>query len=193
VLHPPDDDRQDHGRLSAGFATPRRPIVIALAIAALTTAAVVVIVQLNAPRTAAGPVRGEVAPDVSGTTLDGSNFRLSDLRGHPVIVNFWGPSCIPCREEFPLFAQKIAEHAADGLQVVGVLMDDPPDPARAFVAQYKATWPTVVDDGSRIKSAYRVVARPQSYFIDRNGIVRSIQIGEVVAPDFERQYAAIAH
>jgi cytochrome c biogenesis protein CcmG/thiol:disulfide interchange protein DsbE len=77
--------------------------------------------------------------------------------------------------------------------VVGVLMDDPPDAARSFVAEYRATWPTVVDDGNRIRSAYRVVARPQSYFIDPNGIVRSIQIGEVVADEFERQYAAIAH
>jgi cytochrome c biogenesis protein CcmG/thiol:disulfide interchange protein DsbE len=170
----------------------------------LTTVVVVAIVQLRIPSgtvgqtpgvsgtSTDGPARGQPAPDVSGTTLDGATFRLAELRGHPVIVNFWGPSCLPCRDEFPLFEQKLAEHAGDGLQVVGVLMDDPPDAARAFVAQYKATWPTVIDDAERIQSAYRVVARPQSYFIDRNGILRSIQIGEVVAADFERQYAAIA-
>ena len=70
-------------------------------------------------------------------------------------------------------------------------MDDPPDPARAFVAQYQATWPTVVDPDGAIRSRYRVVGRPQSYFIDRNGIVRSIQIGELLAADFETQFAAI--
>jgi cytochrome c biogenesis protein CcmG/thiol:disulfide interchange protein DsbE len=139
-----------------------------------------------------GPQRGRIAPDVSGTTLDGSTFHLADLRGHPVIVNFWGPSCIPCRSEFPLLEQKLAEHAGDGLRIVGVLMDDPPAPARAFVAQYGATWPTVVDDGNRLRSAYQVLARPQSYFIDRNGVLRSIQIGEVAASDFETQYATIS-
>ena len=152
---------------------------------------VVAVVQLTTPRGPDGPTRGQVPPDVSGMTLDGTAFRLADLRGHPVILNFWGPSCIPCRDEFPLFERKLAQHAPDGLQVVGVLMDDPPDPARAFVAQYKATWPTVVDDGGRIKSAYRVVARPQSYLIDRNGVLRSIQIGQFSDADFERQYAAL--
>jgi cytochrome c biogenesis protein CcmG, thiol:disulfide interchange protein DsbE len=142
--------------------------------------------------TTSGPTKGQPVPNITGTTLDGASFDLASLRGHPVIVNFWGPSCIPCRSEFPLFEQKLGEHAADGLQIVGVLMDDPPDPARAFVAQYKATWPTVIDEGNRIRAAYRVVARPQSYFIDRNGVLRSLQIGELLASDFERQYAAIA-
>ena len=153
---------------------------------------IVAVVQLRTTRGSDGPTRGQTVPDVSGTTLDGAAFHLADLRGHPVILNFWGPSCIPCRAEFPLLERKLAQHAADGLQIVGVLMYDPPDPARAFVAQYKATWPTVVDDGDRIMSAYRVVARPQSYVIDRNGILRSIQIGEFSDADFERQYAAIA-
>jgi cytochrome c biogenesis protein CcmG/thiol:disulfide interchange protein DsbE len=138
-----------------------------------------------------GPKPGQPAPDISGVALDGTHIRLSDLRGHPLIVNFWGPSCIPCRDEFPLFKQKLAEHASDGLQILGVLMNDPPDPARAFIAQYQATWPTVVDPDGAIKGTYRVVGRPQSYFVDRNGIVRSIQIGQLLATDFENQYAAI--
>ena len=149
------------------------------------------LVQLGS-RGRSEPTRGQPAPDIVGTTLDGATFRLADLRGHPVIVNFWGQSCVPCRDEFPLFEQRLAEHSADDLKIVGVLMNDPPDGARAFVARYKATWPTVIDDGGRIKDAYRVVARPQSYFIDRNGILRSIQIGELIAADFDRQYAAIA-
>jgi peroxiredoxin len=87
---------------------------------------------------------------------------------------------------------KLAEHADDGLTVVGVLTDDPPEPARDFVAALGASWPTVIDPDKAIKSAYRVAARPQTYFIDRDGILRSIQIGEVRDADFERQYALIA-
>jgi len=136
--------------------------------------------------------RGAPVPPVEGTTLDGQPFRLADLRGRPVIVNFWGPSCIPCREEFPLFKTKLAQHADDGLAIVGVLMDDPPEPARDFVAELGATWPTVVDPGEAIVRAWRVAARPQTYFIDVHGVLRSIQIGEVVESDFDRQYALIA-
>jgi cytochrome c biogenesis protein CcmG/thiol:disulfide interchange protein DsbE len=84
------------------------------------------------------------------------------------------------------------EHAGDGLAIVGVLTDDPPEPARDFVAEYGATWPTVDDPDRSIKSAWRVAARPQTYFVDAEGVIRAIQIGEVRDADFERLYAKIA-
>ena len=52
------------------------------------------------------------APPIVGTTLDGDAFDLAAYAGRPVIVNFWGPSCVPCRDEFPLLIDKQAEHAA---------------------------------------------------------------------------------
>jgi cytochrome c biogenesis protein CcmG/thiol:disulfide interchange protein DsbE len=109
-----------------------------------------------------------------------------------VVVNFWGPSCVPCRDEFPLLESKQAAHAADGFTVLGVLTDDPVEPARDFVGKYGGDWATVVDPDKAIKTAYRVVARPQTYFVDRSGVIRSIQIGELTDADFERQYARIA-
>ena len=127
-----------------------------------------------------------------GTTLDGAAFDLADLRGRPVILNFWGPSCVPCRDEFPLFATKLAEHVADGLAIVGILTFDPPTPARDFIAEFGATWPTVEDPDGAIRTAYRVVARPQTYFIDAAGVLRDIQVGQVTDADFERLYATIA-
>jgi cytochrome c biogenesis protein CcmG, thiol:disulfide interchange protein DsbE len=171
----------------------RRPILVALLIAVIATVAILVLVSLTKPATSgAGPIQKDSpAPEIAGTTLDGTPFRLEQLRGRPVVVNFWGPSCVPCRTEFPLLKAKLEEHAADGLVVVGVLTDDPVDLARQFAAQQGATWATVEDPGQAIKAAYRVVARPQSYFIDRDGVLRSIQIGEVGDADFERQYALI--
>jgi cytochrome c biogenesis protein CcmG, thiol:disulfide interchange protein DsbE len=161
---------------------------VAVAIAVVTTIAVLWFVRSGEPRVAVGAP----APRISGKTLDGAAFDLRSLAGRPVIINFWGPSCVPCRDEFPLFVAKLAAHRTDGLAIVGVLTDDPPEPARLFVAQYGATWPTVEDPDKLLKSAYRVVGRPQSYFIDRGGIVRSIQTGYLTDADFERQYARIA-
>ena len=135
---------------------------------------------------------GDHAPSVAGTTLDGAAFDLASLAGKPVLINFWGPSCVPCRDEFPLLEAKLKAHGAEGLTVVGVLTDDPVDPARAFVAQYGANWVTVVDPDKTIKTAYRVIARPQTYFVDRSGVIRSIQVGELTDADFERQYSRIA-
>lgn len=152
-----------------------------------------VILVVNATRSGGGRAGiGDPAPDIVGTTLDGQPFRLSELKGQPVVLNFWGPSCVPCRDEFPLLEAKQAQYAADGLAIVGVLTDDPPEPAIDFVAEYGATWPTVVDPDKAAKTAYRVIGRPQTYFVDPSGVIRSIQVGELTDPDFERQYAKIA-
>ena len=187
------DERHDQGRLATQPKPPsRRPIVLALLVALAATALTFGAARLVLPQTtSSGIARGQPAPDITGTTLDGKTIRLADLRGRPVIVNFWGPSCIPCRSEFPLFESKLAEHAADGLAVVGVLMYDSPAEARAFVAEYGAQWPTVLDPDGKLRTAYQAVARPQTYFIDRSGVLRTIQIGEVVSDEFEQQYATI--
>jgi len=131
------------------------------------------------------------APPIVGTTLDGAAFDLASLRGRPVIVNFWGPTCVPCRDEFPLLESKLAEHAGDDLAVVGILMYDAPAPARAFVAELGATWATVDDPDGAIRRAYRVLARPQSYFIDADGVVRAVQVGAIESERFEALYAKI--
>lgn len=124
--------------------------------------------------------------------MDGIAFDLAALRGRPVLLNFWGPSCVPCRDEFPLFTAKLAQHADTGLAIVGVLMFDAPAPARDFVAEFDARWPTVDDPAGAIRTTYRVAARPQTYFIDRAGILRSIQVGQLTDAEFERQYALIS-
>ena len=175
-------------------SVPTRPIALLLLVALVTTGVVLVVARggSSGPTGAAGIAKGQVVPNITGTTLDGKAFDLAALRGHPVLINFWGPSCIPCREETPLLAALVARHAADGFVVVGVLTDDPVEPARAFVAQYGGTWPTVIDPGAVLKAAYHVIGRPQSFYVDRNGIYRDIQIGQVTDADFERKYAEIS-
>ena len=135
---------------------------------------------------------GDPAPDITGTTLDGQTVTLGSLRGHPVLVNFWASWCVPCRAEFPVLKAELASHAADGFEILGVVYKDTADPARQFATSFGATWPTVTDPTGSIATAYRMVAPPQSYFIDREGVLRSIQIGQIETVDFDRQYPAIA-
>lgn len=142
------------------------------------------------PVGAVGVDVGATAPPLCGTSLDGAAVRLADLRGKPVIVNFWASWCVPCRSEFPIFRDGLANHP--DLAVVGVVYQDDPNSARSFATSFGAAWPNLVDPGGAMAGAYRVVAPPQTYFIDRAGIVRSRQIGELTADDFERQYAAIS-
>jgi len=164
-------------------------------VAALATALLVVLApRLGRPDASSSTGHidlDEPAPAIVGTTLDGAAFDLTSLLGRPVIINFWGPTCVPCRDEFPLLKSKLAEHAADDLAVVGILMYDAPAPARSFVAELGATWPTVDDPDGAIRRAYRVLARPQSYFIDADGVVRAVQVGAVESQRFEALYGTI--
>jgi cytochrome c biogenesis protein CcmG/thiol:disulfide interchange protein DsbE len=187
--HDRDADRQVGPITALHLDRRRRYVVIGLAAALIATT---ILVQLAKLVPAPGSTRGEPAPAIVGTTLDGQAFDLGALRGHPVIVNFWGPSCVPCRDEFPLLRAKLDEHSSDGLAVVGVLTFDAPAPAREFIHQYGATWPTVDDPTGSIRTTYRVAARPQSYFIDGAGVLRSIQVGQLTDIEFERQYALIS-
>ncbi len=109
-----------------------------------------------------------------------------------MIVNFWASWCIPCRAEFPLFVQALQEYGADGLSIVGVDWPNDDDAAaRAFATSHGATWPTIVDHSGACGKVWTAVAPPQTYFIGRNGIIVSRQIGQVSPADFERQLAAI--
>jgi cytochrome c biogenesis protein CcmG/thiol:disulfide interchange protein DsbE len=161
---------------------------------AVSIAFAVAVLALVLAGCASGPVieKGQPVPNFSGTTLNGTTVDLASLRGHPVVINFWGPTCGPCVEEMPLLAAKSAEHKASGVVILGVLTDDPVEPARAFAAEHGGSWDTVIDPGAAIKKAYHVVGRPQTYFVDGSGILRSIQVGPLTDADFERQLGLIA-
>ena len=129
---------------------------------------------------------------ISGTALDGTTLDLAQYRGKPLVLNFWASWCVPCREEFPLFKDRLATLGErDGLQVVGVLYKDQPELAQAFLSDFGASWPSLTDPDGSIAAAYRVVAPPQTYFIDKDGVLRGIQIGEVRPEDFDTQYEKI--
>jgi cytochrome c biogenesis protein CcmG, thiol:disulfide interchange protein DsbE len=138
------------------------------------------------------PLIGKAAPALAGTTLDGKTFDLASKKGSPVLVNFWASWCGPCRDEFPLLQAAIARHAADGLVVVGALYKDDADPARTFVADVGATWPTIVDPSRSIGQDWKVLAPPQTFFVDRDGVVRDVQVGQVRdAAELDRLLASI--
>lgn len=134
---------------------------------------------------------GSVAPDVSLVDLDGHPVRLADLRGRPVLVNFWANWCGPCIAEFPLLRQAAHDHAADGLAVVGIVYQSREDAARSFVARLGADWPNAMDPDGSAAAAFGIQAPPDSFFIDRAGIIAGRQIGQLSQADLDRQLATI--
>lgn len=136
-----------------------------------------------------GPRIGQAAPDFALTDLDGNPVQLSDYEGRPVIVNFWGSWCGPCVEEFPLLQQALSRHQADGLAVLGIVVRDNSESARSFMARMGADWTAAMDPGGMTAISFGILAPPESFFIDRDGVVRGRQIGQLTAGDLQRQLA----
>ena len=134
---------------------------------------------------------GDPAPAFTLIDLNGRPVSLHDLRGRPVIVNFWASWCGPCVEEIPLLKRASAEHASDGLAVVGIVFQDRAEAAGAFASRIGANWPSAIDPQDEVAKAYGVDAPPASFFISRSGIVAGRQIGQLSAADLERQLASI--
>jgi cytochrome c biogenesis protein CcmG, thiol:disulfide interchange protein DsbE len=140
---------------------------------------------------ARGAEIGRPAPSFVLADLDGRPLRLADLAGRPVIVNFWASWCGPCFEEFPMLRDALAEHADDGLAIVGIVYQDRSESARGFMEGLEATWPAAMDPGGRVAAAYGVNAPPETFFIDRAGVVRGRQLGPLTEATLADKLAAI--
>ena len=118
--------------------------------------------HLGAPR---ADVEDKVAPDFALQSIDGKTVRLSDFRGKAVLLNFWATYCAPCRIEMPWFVELQDRYAAEGLQVVGVAMDDAsPDDIEKFASELGVNYPILVGEET-VGNAYGGVQFLPSTFL----------------------------
>ncbi len=127
----------------------------------------------------AAPRVGALAPDFTLIDVHSNQpVKLSSLRGKPVFMNFWGTWCPPCRAEMPEM-QKLHNKYKDQIQIVGVTMGprDEPNGVKAFVDAAKYDWSFIHDTDYSVATTYEVQAIPSSYFIDKDGVIKAVQIG----------------
>jgi len=124
------------------------------------------------------PAVGHPAPDFTLTSLSGETFTLSSLRGTPVVLNFWATWCPPCRAELPEL-QAASERLAGQVAIIGVNQAEAPAAVEAFVRGLGLTFPMPLDVSADVSRLYTVRSLPTTFFIDRQGIIRRIQIGPV--------------
>jgi cytochrome c biogenesis protein CcmG/thiol:disulfide interchange protein DsbE len=124
------------------------------------------------------PRIGTAAPDF---TIQDSDRKvvLNQLRGNVVVLNFWATWCGPCVEEMPSLVQLQRRFADKGVVVLGVSIDVDGDAYHKFLKDYKIDFLTVRDPDQKTSSAYGSFKWPETYIIDRNGIVRRKFIGAV--------------
>jgi cytochrome c biogenesis protein CcmG/thiol:disulfide interchange protein DsbE len=121
---------------------------------------------------------GAEAPAFNEPTVDGVLLSMASLQGKPVYLNFFASWCPPCNEEAPDVNAVQQQFKGQGLQVVGVDILENKAKAKQFVDQHNLSYPAVVDSG-RLRDAYNINGMPVHVFIDRNGIVKKIEIGEL--------------
>ena len=112
------------------------------------------------------------APDFTLERLDGSgDLQLSSLRGKVVILNFWASWCTPCKEEAPFLEELWRANRDRGLVVVGLDAKDFRADARRFVERFSLSFPTVFDGPGELVGPYGVTGFPETFVIDREGLV----------------------
>ncbi len=133
---------------------------------------------------AAGCSAGEPAADFALTTFAGGEFRLSEQRGSAVVINFWYPSCPPCRDEMPAFQEVWEEYQGRNVRFIGLFVPQGFDTeleARRFVAELGLTFDFATDVRAMVARDYAVQYFPTTYFIDQAGRVDRMEISRMDA------------
>ena len=123
-------------------------------------------------------VRGRQAPDFELQDLDGKTVKLSDLRGKAVLVNFWATWCGPCEVEIPWFVDLQQRYGSQGLQIVGVAMDDAGKDAIAkFAREHNVNYIILLGKNETADAYGGVQGLPTTFYLDRQGKVHEFHAG----------------
>ncbi|MCC6456571.1 MAG: TlpA family protein disulfide reductase [Caldilineaceae bacterium] len=133
--------------------------------------------------------KGDVAPNFRLQLSDDQGLYLSDLAGHPILINFWATWCGPCRLEMP----EIVSHANNDsdLVVLAINVQEQQEPIAAFAGDFNMTMPVVRDVDADIRDLYKVGGMPTSVFIDRQGKVVTYWMGVMSPNKLEELVAGI--
>jgi cytochrome c biogenesis protein CcmG/thiol:disulfide interchange protein DsbE len=171
-------EQEQPARARSSFA---RPLAYALVVALLGLLAWGLI------RSGKGPLDSGPAPGFSLTGFDGRTVALSDLRGQVVVINFWASWCPPCREEAAYLEQTWRTYQGQGVVFIGVDWVDTEKEALAYIDEFDITYINGPDIGTRIAQAYNIKGVPETFFVDKAGVLRGVHIGPLSPPELDNR------
>ena len=134
--------------------------------------------MILSPRRIDSPLIGQPAPEFSLVELEGRTLGTADLRGKPALLNFWASWCQPCIVEHPVLQAGAARYRGQ-VNFVGIIYQDETANIRRFISQRGAWGPTLIDDTVEVALAYGVYGAPETFFLDRDGVIAEKVTGPV--------------
>ena len=130
------------------------------------------------PSSGPGPEKGLPAPNFSLPGLDGQMVSLADYRGKVVLLNIWATWCPPCLEEMPSMEKLYQELKGEGFEILAVSIDESgAQDVLPFMKKHKLSFPALTDSKGAIKNLYQTTGVPESFIIDKDGILVEKVIG----------------
>ena len=120
---------------------------------------------------------GKPAPQFELKDSNGNSWKLSDLKGKVVFLNFWATWCTTCKSEMPYKESLNEKMQGKPFQMLGILFKDDPENLVPYFAKYKVNFPTLISSDNEIAGLYGITGVPESFIIDKNGIIRKKFIG----------------
>jgi thiol-disulfide isomerase/thioredoxin len=160
------------GRVQAPF------LLMAGGVAFILIAILLVLTQQNAGVQDVSPVRiGQAVGNFTLTDLEGHNAKLSDYLGKVVLLNVWATWCPPCRAEMPDLQAFYSTHKDQGFVILAINAGDAKPDVQSFASSYQLSFPVLLDTQVDVIRRMGIFDYPTSVLIDRNGIVKNIQVG----------------
>jgi len=144
------------------------------------------------PRAIPSPLVGRPALPFALTTYEGAPVSLEAHRGHVVLLNFWASWCYPaCYEEAPVLESAWRAYRERGLVVIGIDIQDTEAAGRRFIQQFGLTFPNAPDPKGKVSIDYGVYGVPETFLIDRRGLIRDKKVGAVTEPYIKEKVEAL--
>ena len=169
---------------SASPVTPATQVVALASIVQTPTRAVAAPAPTPAKNVPVGSAPGQLAFDFSLDDTSGQRVKLSDLRGHPVVINFWASWCPPCRQELPALQSAYQRFRDQGVILLGVDVHESAEAIQNFAPQFGLTFPLLLDQDGALSERFQVRGVPTTVFLDAEGIVRARHVGPLTEDKF---------